>query len=262
METYEESSVYKELSTVKEISIDEEFSIDKEISTHRELSIGKKVTIARELFHRLLSVSGGATLTLIFFLLLPLLQIITNQPATNLVLQSIDTANIPPPPPPLEAAPEKESEPQEKPPELMEAAPPLDLAQLEVALNPNLGVSDGWTAGDFVVKLNTFAGGAGAGEDVDALFSIADLDQTPRAIYQASPILNNELRKKAPGTVYVLFIVNQIGRVENPVVQKSSDTVFENPALTAVKQWKFEPGKRNGKAVRFRMRVPISFPKG
>jgi protein TonB len=223
----------------------------------------KKVTIAGELFHRLMSVSGGAALTFIFFLLLPLLQFITNQPATNLVLQSIDTANIPPPPPPLEAAPEKDSEPQEKPPELTEAAPPLDLAQLEVALNPNLGGSDGWTAGDFIVNLNTGAsGGVNAVENVDALFSMADLDQMPRAIYQASPTLNHEVRKKAPGTVYVLFIVNQNGRVENPVVQKSSDPIFENTALTAVRQWKFEPGKRNGKSVRFRMRVPISFQKG
>ena len=144
-----------------------------------------------------------------------------------------------------------------------EAVPPLDLAQLEVALNPNLGSGDGWTPGDFIVKLSIGASGEGrAGENVDALFSMADLDQMPRAIYQASPTLNNEVRKKAPGTVYVLFVVNQNGRVENPVVQKSSDPVFDNPALTAVKQWKFEPGKRYGKAVRFRMRVPISFQKG
>ena len=263
MKTYEEYFVDKELSTVKEISIDEELSIDKEISIHRELSIGKEVTIAGELRHRLWIVLGAVALTFIFFLMLPLLQTITKPPSTDLVLQTVDTANVPPPPPPLEAEPEKEPEPQEKPPELMEAAPPLDLAQLEVALNPNLWASEGWTAGDFVVKLNTVAsGGAGAGEDVDALFSMADLDQTPRVIYQPGTILNNEVRKKAPGTVYVLFIVNQSGRVENPMVQKSSDPVFENPALTAVKQWKFEPGKRNGKAVRFRMRVPISFPKG
>jgi len=261
MKTYEEYFVDKELSTVKEISIDEELSIDKEISIHRELSIGKEVTIAGELRHRLWVVLGAVALTFIFFLMLPLLQTITKPPSTDLVLQTVDTANVPPPPPPLEAEPEKEPEPQEKPPEMMEAAPPLDLAQLEVALNPNLWASEGWTAGDFVVKLNTVASG-GAGEDVDALFSMADLDQTPRVIYQPGTILNNEVRKKAPGTVYVLFIVNQSGRVENPMVQKSSDPVFENPALTAVKQWKFEPGKRNGKAVRFRMRVPISFPKG
>ncbi|MBZ0258769.1 energy transducer TonB, partial [bacterium] len=54
----------------------------------------------------------------------------------------------------------------------------------------------------------------------------------------------------------------QRGQVENPIVQKSTDPIFENPALSAVKKWKFEPGKRNGEPVRFRMRVPITFPKG
>jgi protein TonB len=49
--------------------------------------------------------------------------------------------------------------------------------------------------------------------------------------------------------------------VENPLVQSSSNPAFEAPALAAVKQWKFEPGKRNGEPVRFRMRVPITFPK-
>ena len=47
-----------------------------------------------------------------------------------------------------------------------------------------------------------------------------------------------------------------------PLVQRSSDPVFERPALAAVKQWRFEPGKRKGQAVRFRMRVPITFPQG
>ena len=36
----------------------------------------------------------------------------------------------------------------------------------------------------------------------------------------------------------------------------------EKPALAAIKQWKFEPGKRSGQPVRFRMRVPITFPEG
>jgi len=45
-------------------------------------------------------------------------------------------------------------------------------------------------------------------------------------------------------------------------VQNSTDPIFEGPALAAIKQWKFEPGKRKGEPVRFRMRVPITFPKG
>jgi periplasmic protein TonB len=100
------------------------------------------------------------------------------------------------------------------------------------------------------------------GAPPDALFSLADLDQKPRAVYQPSPVVSAEARKKAPGTVYVLFIVDERGKVESPLIQKSSDPVFDQPALSAVKNWKFEPGKRNGKAVRFRMRVPITFPQG
>ena len=116
--------------------------------------------------------------------------------------------------------------------------------------------------GDFAVKLNTVAANGSDGNGLDGLFSLADLDQQPRVIYQPGPLLNAQVRKKAPGTVYILFIVDQNGRVENPIIQKSSDPVFESLALAAVKQWKFEPGKRSGKSVRFRMRVPISFPKG
>jgi protein TonB len=138
----------------------------------------------------------------------------------------------------------------------MEAAPPLDLSQLELALNPGDGAG---VIGDFVQKLAPLAS---SGEQVDALFSMADLDQKPRVLYQPGPVLNKQARQKAPGTVYIIFIVDQNGRVENPIVQKSSDPVLERSALAAIKQWKFEPGKRNGQPVRFRMRVPITFPKG
>lgn len=126
-----------------------------------------------------------------------------------------------------------------------------------MALNP--GFSDGWMQGDFAVKLNTVVSDS---KDVEALFSISDLDQQPRVIYQPGPILTKEVRQKAPGTVYIIFVVDQQGRVENPIVQKASDPAFEKPAINAVKQWKFEPGKRNGQPVKFRMRVPFTFPKG
>jgi periplasmic protein TonB len=209
-----------------------------------------------QLFHGVLVVLGAVALTLVFFLVLPLTQIINKPPATDLIVRSVDTALPPPPPPPPEEEPEKEPEKEEKPPELKEEAPPLDLAQLEMALNPGDGAG---LMGDFASKLSPLTSG---GEDVDALFSMADLDQEPRVVYQPGPILNNQARKRAPGTVYIIFIVDKQGRVENPIVQKSSDPVFDRLALEAIKQWKFEPGKRHGESVRFRMRVPITFPKG
>jgi protein TonB len=214
--------------------------------------------LIKELFHRLLVVVGAIMLTVVFFLVLPLMQTLAKPPTTDLVLQTVDTAKLEAPEPPPEIEEEEKPEQDEKPPELTEDAPPLDLSQLELALNP--GFSAGLMTGDFAVNLKTII--SSDSKDVDALFSIADLDQKPRIIYQPGPSLNKELRKKAPGKVYIAFIVDQQGRVENPIVQNSSDPIFEKPALSAVKQWKFEPGKRNGQAVRFRMRVPIIFPEG
>ncbi len=206
--------------------------------------------------HTISVITGAILLTLLFFLVLPLMQSITKPPAADLVVQNVDVAHVPPPPPPPQEEPDQEPEVEEKPPQLIEEAPPLDLSQLELALNP--GFSDSMIQGDFAVQLKTM-GSEESG--LDALFSLADLDQKPRVLYQPGPMLNDRLRGRAPGTVYVLFIVDKNGRVQNPLIQRSTDPVFEKPALAAVKQWKFEPGKRNGKPVQFRMRVPISFPK-
>lgn len=218
-------------------------------------------SLLASLMHGFAVLVGGFVLSLAFFLVLPLMQAIANTPEADLTVRSVATAEVPPPPPPPEDEPEQEEQQQEeaKPPELTESAPPLDLNQLELALNPGTG-GDG-LVGDFAVKLANVGPGAGqSSEEVDALFSLADLDQAPRVIYQPGPTLTAEIRKKAPGTVYVLFIVDVSGRVESPIVQKSTDPVFEKAALNAVRQWKFEPGKRKGQAVRFRMRVPITFP--
>lgn len=214
-------------------------------------------SMVRSAWHRACVVAGSVALTLAFFLVLPLLQTITKPPGADMMLQPVDTANIPPPPPPPEPEPEKEEE-KEEPPELTpDDAPPLDLSQLELVLNPGFGGD--WIAGDIGVNLGNLVSG---GQDVDALFSLAELDQKPRVIWQPNPVVNAQVRKKTPGTVYVLFVVDQTGKVESPMVQNSTDPVFEKPAVSAVKQWRFEPGKRNGEAVRFRMRVPITFPRG
>lgn len=208
--------------------------------------------------HGLGAVGSGVTLALACFLVLPLLEAISATAPADLVVSSMDTAAMPPPPPPPE--PEQEEEkPQDEPPPppaLSDEAPPLDLAQLELALNPGMGGMDG--AGDFAVKIAA-VGGGGGDKGVDELFSLADLDQKPRPVFQQQPTLSALLKKKLPANVVVIFTVDQQGRVENPVVQSASDPAFEAPVMAAIKQWKFEPGKRGGKPVRFRMRQPFSF---
>ncbi len=213
------------------------------------------------MWHRAAVFVGALVLTLVFFIVLPVIQTISKPPANDLALQTVDVANLEPPPPaPIEEEPPPEPEPEEQPPELIEEAAPLDLSQLELALNPGFG--GGWGgAADFAVKLNTLAAATGGG-DMDAVFSMADLDQKPRVLYQPGPTLTKQLRRKAPGKVNIIFIVDEQGRVEDPRVRSSTDPIFEDPALKAVKKWKFEPGKRGGQAVRFRMLAPITFPEG
>lgn len=196
---------------------------------------------------------GATVLSLACFLVLPLLEAISQGPRPDLTLVPVDTAALPPPPPVEDEQPPEEK-PEEKPPELAEDAPPLDLEQLEMALSA--GGEGSGLGGDFAIKIQGLGGG---GDDGDSVFSLKDLDQKPREVHRPAPVLSAALRKRRPASVTVLFIVDENGRVENPIVQSSSDPAFEAAVLTAIKQWKFEPGKRGGKAVRSPLRQLFKF---
>ncbi len=214
---------------------------------------------------RTLATIGGLALGLGIFLLLPVLESITSTPAEELQVQDADTIAPPPPPPEIEQDEEKPEEPppEQEPPKLADEAPPLDLSQLELALNPGTGGA-GSFSGDFAVNLGAAIKQASdTAEEADGLFSVGDLDQKPRVIAQSSPVVPAALKKLQSDnvTVQVIFVVNQQGRVEEPKVRRSNNSAFDQVAINCVKSWKFEPGKRNGEPVRFRMMAPITFPK-
>lgn len=202
----------------------------------------------------LLVVAGALAAALLCFLVLPLLQAISSSPEPDLTLVPMQTAELPPPPPVEDEPPPEPEKPKEQP-KLDESAEPLDLAQLEMALNASFG--DGGLGGEFAVPIPGLGGGGD--EAIESLFSLNDLDQKPRALHQPQPVLTAALRKKLPAKVTVLFVVDQQGRVQNPIVQSSSDPSFEAAVLQAIQQWKFEPGKRDGQPVRSRMRQPFQF---
>ncbi len=217
---------------------------------------------AAKALRALIAVAVGTVLTFAFFLLLPKLQTV-GRPPDKSEIRAIGTTALPPPPAAEEEPPPVEEEEQKPPPmpELAESAPPMDLSQLELALEGGAG-GGGGGVGDVLARLpGTRESMAGeAQKDEEQVFSLADLDQPPKAVHQPAPEFPAELRRrKTEGSVSVLFIVDRGGRVENPIVQKSSHPALEQPALQAVRRWRFEPGRRNGQAVPFRMRVPISF---
>jgi protein TonB len=153
----------------------------------------------------------------------------------------------------------------DQPPE--NTAPALEAASLgalEQALN-------GGGSSEFSDSLSFASGGrigglgkAGAlDEKMEQAFSLNEIDQKPRVVFQAGALFPAEMRgKKQEGCVTVTFLVDATGKVASPRVAKSSHPAFEKPALEAVKQWRFEPAVKAGQRVGCKMRVDVRFPPG
>lgn len=68
------------------------------------------------------------------------------------------------------------------------------------------------------------------------------------------------LRAGVGGTVVVLAEVDAQGNPVNvSVVERSGERELDRAALSAVKQWRFEPAMRNGKAIATSVKVPVDF---
>lgn len=68
------------------------------------------------------------------------------------------------------------------------------------------------------------------------------------------------LRAGVGGTVVVLAEIDAAGNPVNVrVVERSGERDLDRAALTAVRQWRFEPAMRNGKAVATSVKVPVDF---
>jgi protein TonB len=165
----------------------------------------------------------------------------------------------PPPPEPEEVATAPKSAVSDPPPSLVERPTVLSPTDFPVPIpdHPpstlvNVTTIPGGPVGPPGVDISSF-GGPGP-------LSFKDLDNVPRARSQMGPTYPSEARRDGRGgEVMVEFTVDETGAVHDPRAVKSTDRIFEEPALRAVARWRFEPGLRNGRAVRFRMVVPIVF---
>ncbi|QYM78046.1 TonB family protein [Horticoccus luteus] len=96
--------------------------------------------------------------------------------------------------------------------------------------------------------------------DVAAISENADVDVAPKPLKRVAPFYPRAaLAAGVTGIVTVDFIVDESGRVLDAAIVLSSEPLFEEPALEALRQWKFSPAERNGQPVRFHLQVPIEF---
>lgn len=103
-------------------------------------------------------------------------------------------------------------------------------------------------------------GGTEIGISGRLIFSPDQLDAHPRTKVQVSPEYPFALRSAGiEGNATIEFDVDATGRVVSARAMSSTHREFEEAAVRAVLKWRFEPGKRHGKPVPFRMVVPIGF---
>lgn len=130
------------------------------------------------------------------------------------------------------------------------------LSKLLIPSN-GVGVSGGIGSGD--------GGGIGSGHGgpgVGPGYFRAGVNgvSAPRAIYTPEPEFSEEARKaKYQGVVVLQGIIGVDGRVHNPHVVRSLGMGLDEKALEIVRQWKFDPGQKDGRAVPVEMGLEISF---
>jgi TonB family protein len=92
------------------------------------------------------------------------------------------------------------------------------------------------------------------------VFEIADVDKAPVPKIRFAPQYPKELKRdRVTGSVTVVFIVNEDGKVANVGIESTTNHGFNESALAAVRRWEFVPGYVGGEPVKTRVRLPLSF---
>jgi protein TonB len=83
----------------------------------------------------------------------------------------------------------------------------------------------------------------------------------PRYQLNTPPTYPGLARKRGQeGTVILQVLVNREGRVDDLKIDTSSNlTLLDRAAVTAVRKWSFEPGRRGEERVPMWVRVPVTF---
>lgn len=195
---------------------------------------------------------GSLALTGAIFVALPLTQWasgINNEPDQI----PGTTISMAPPPPPPQLDPPEEEELDEEELDLKKETMKLSLNQIDLALNAGTGGMSG--AG---LALSGFDLAEDFGDDL--VFDIQDLDEQPKPLIRNSPRYPSQLKRMGvQGRVWIVFVVDEQGNTGKARILESAHPEFSESAIEAVQTWKFEPGKKDGKAVKTRVRIPLSF---
>jgi TonB family protein len=82
----------------------------------------------------------------------------------------------------------------------------------------------------------------------------------PKALFAPDPEYSEEARKaKYQGTVVLWLVVDASGHPQQIRVQRALGMGLDEKAIEAVKQWKFDPARKDGQAVPVMINVEVNF---
>jgi protein TonB len=105
-------------------------------------------------------------------------------------------------------------------------------------------------------------GGSGAVLGAQEVFESGNGVTLPEAVTKVSPQYTSEaMRAHIEGIVGLNVVVSADGAVAAVAVTRSLDSTFglDQEAVKAMKQWKFKPGTKSGKAAAVRIDVDMTF---
>lgn len=136
------------------------------------------------------------------------------------------------------------------------------LSALAVPSNgPGVGGGIGGRAGGGVGGDGGSGRGPGSnGGCCGGIYSPGDGVSIPRAIYSPEPEFSEEARRsKYQGEVTLLATITADGRTHDLRVVRSLGMGLDEKALEAVRTWRFEPGKKDGRPVAVQMNIIVNF---
>jgi periplasmic protein TonB len=149
---------------------------------------------------------------------------------------------------------------------LLDAQPPKIDAQeygdprsQSIALSAGMGfggIGSGIGPGDGIRGENGYGGGSGDG----SVYRWGDLTVAPVLILKVEPGYSEEARRaRFQGAVLMRLIIDQSGTPRSVQVVRAAGLGLDELAVNAVKQWRFRPGMKDGRAVAVRANAEVSF---
>jgi protein TonB len=103
----------------------------------------------------------------------------------------------------------------------------------------------------------TPAGNAAGFESADDFIAFDTPPELDRSVEPEYPEYARQ--HQIEGRVMLRVTVSEKGKVTDARVMESSDRMFNEPALAAVRQFHFKPARKDGQAVRSTVAIPIQF---